>query len=98
MCEIIFVQCAGPTWSSTGSESSCAAAADACQQLLKWLQPAAAKVEGAESAEEFWKAVIGKAYDASSVGFAPATVPLTAQGFFDGKETGGLILYILHRA
>jgi len=30
------------------------------------------------------------------VGYAPATVQLSAMGFFDGTETGGVALFIPH--
>lgn len=77
---------AGPTWSSTGSEASCAAVAKACQQLVRNLSEAAQGVKE-HSASKFWEAVIGKVD--GGIGYAPASAQLSAVGYFDGTETGG---------
>lgn len=88
---------AGPTWSSTGSEASCAAVKKACEELLSYLKPAKESLikdkalQDITSAQDYWRKIIGKVYDPASVGYSPATVPLSARGFFDGTETGGSI-------
>lgn len=73
---------AGPTWSSTGSEASCAAVQEACCQLVESLRTAAKKVEDHSSAAAFWRAAVAAVH--TQVGFAPASVQLSATGFFDG--------------
>ena len=62
---------------------------DACKQLLQSLESAAEAGKDADTPQAFWKAVVAKVFDPNSVGLAPATVPLSARGFFDGSETGG---------
>ena len=62
---------------------------DACKQLLHSLESAAEAGKDADTPQAFWKAVVAKVFDPNSVGLAPATVPLSARGFFDGSETGG---------
>ena len=79
----------GGTFASTTSEGSCAAITDACRKLSETLRPASEKVKDAKSAEEFWKGVIEQVYQPRMVGIAGSTVPLSAHGHFNGKETGG---------
>ena len=73
--------CAGPTWSSTGSESTAAAAQEACRQLRERLQPFLASEATAEAS---WTASIVAAHP--GVGFMPASALLSAYGYYDGKE------------
>ena len=61
----------------------------ACEQLVRNLTDAAKDVR-AETASAFWEATVAKVHP--GVGFAPATAPLSAIGFFDGSETGGTSL------
>lgn len=76
----------GPTWSSTGSESACAAVQEACKQLVKSLSEAAKGVE-ADEAAAFWKAAVTKVH--SQVGYVPAAAALSAVGFYDGTDREG---------
>ncbi|KAK9835884.1 hypothetical protein WJX74_010187 [Apatococcus lobatus] len=75
----------GPTWSSTGSESTCAAVQEACKQLRGSLAAAMAGVSGA-SAAAAWRSGLAKVH--GDPGIFPATVLLSAYGFFDGTQRG----------
>lgn len=76
---------AGPTWSSTGSESTCAAVQEACKQLRGSLAAAMADV-GGSSAAAAWRSGLAKVH--GDPGIFPATVLLSAYGFFDGTQRG----------
>ena len=76
---------AGPTWSSTGSESTCAAVQEACKQLRGSLAVAMAGV-GGSSAAAAWRSGLSKVH--GDPGIFPATVLLSAYGFFDGTQRG----------
>ena len=84
---------AGGTFASTTSEGSCAAITDACKKLIETLKPASEKVKDAKTAEEFWKGVIEQVYQPRMVGIAGSTVPLSARGHFNGKETEGTPIF-----
>ncbi|KAK9795562.1 hypothetical protein WJX73_009750 [Symbiochloris irregularis] len=72
---------AGPTWGSTGSESSAAAVQDACSQLRNNLgQFLAVK----ESGMDTWKATVAASH--SMFGYAAANTQLSAYGWYDGSE------------
>lgn len=58
----------------------------ACKQLVTNLSPAAAEVKEMEAAA-FWRAAVAAV--APQVGYAPASVQLSAVGFFDGTARGG---------
>ena len=54
----------------------------------------AAKDLEADTATKFWEAAVAKVHP--GVGFAPATAQLSAIGFFDGSETGGIAQVLLN--
>ena len=62
---------------------------------MKNLRDAAKDVK-AETATGFWSAAVAKVHP--GVGFAPATAQLSAIGFFDGSETGGIAWEFLGHA
>jgi Molybdopterin-binding domain of aldehyde dehydrogenase len=76
----------GPTWSSTGSEATCAAVEEACRQLADRIAPLIKQEEGV-TAESAWKSAIASIH--TDPGMAPASIMLSAYGFFDGKARGG---------
>lgn len=72
---------AGPTWGSTGSESSAAAVQDACSQLRSNLGQFLS-VKG--SGEDTWKATVVATH--SMFGYAAANTQLSVYGWYDGSE------------
>ena len=78
---------AGPTWSSTGSESTCAAVQEACAQLRKNLDPVLVADKDARAS---WKATLAKTQSVAG-GYGPSSVMLSAYGFFDGTERSGAL-------
>lgn len=77
------MSCAGPTWSSTSSEGCVAAIEQACSKICSRLQP---HLQQKSSTWETWQATIAEVLDGSSL--TPASVMLSAYGFYDGTEGG----------
>ncbi|DBA80138.1 TPA: hypothetical protein ACH3X2_007614 [Trebouxia sp. C0005] len=72
---------AGPTWSSTSSEGCVAAIEQACAKICRRLQP---HLQQKGSTWDTWQATVAEVQDGSGV--APASVMLSAYGFYDGTE------------
>lgn len=72
---------AGPTWSSTSSEGCVAAIEQACNKICSRLQP---HLQQKSSAWETWQATVAEVQEGS--GLSPASVMLSAYGFYDGTE------------
>lgn len=73
------VSCAGPTWSSTTSEGCVAAIEQACNKICRRLQP---HLQQKRSTWETWLATVAQVQEGS--GLSPASVMLSAYGFYDG--------------
>lgn len=71
----------GPTWSSTGSESTAAAVQNACAQLRRQLEPF---LDTKASSSETWKATVAATNQLP--GYAPSATLLSAYGWYDGGE------------
>lgn len=72
---------AGPTWSSTSSEGCVAAIEQACAKICRRLLP---HLQQKATAWATWQATVAQVQDGS--GIAPASVMLSAYGFYDGTE------------
>eukprot|EP00891_Asterochloris_glomerata_P008497 jgi/Astpho2/8497/Aster-05539 len=72
---------AGPTWSSTTSEGCVAAIEAACAKVVESLRP---HMQTGPTGWAAWQASIKKVHP--NVGLSPASVMLSAYGFYDGTE------------
>ena len=79
----------GPTWSSTSSESTCAAVQEACAKLRSNLAPV---LKSGKDARASWLATIAATQQGQG-GYVPSSVMLSAYGWFDGKERSGALLH-----
>ena len=73
------LHCTGPTWSSTSSEGCVAAIEQACNKICSRLQP---HLQQRSSTWETWQATVAEVQEGS--GLSPASVMLSAYGFYDG--------------
>ena len=72
---------AGPTWSSTTSEGCVAAIEAACAKVVETLRP---HMQTGPTGWAAWQASIKEVHP--NVGLSPASVMLSAYGFYDGTE------------
>ena len=70
---------AGPTWSSTTSEGCVAAVEQACNKICNRLKP---HLQEKSSSWATWQATVAEVQEGS--GLTPASVMLSAYGFYDG--------------
>ncbi|KAK9807521.1 hypothetical protein WJX72_001412 [[Myrmecia] bisecta] len=74
----------GQTWSSTMTDSACAATVLACKNLALAVQPHI-KADSGKTAGEVWRNAIAEIHP--SPAWSPSKALLSAYGYFDGTET-----------